>query len=222
MRVRILRKRPDEEKQYWEDFDYTGPADVSVAGLLDDLNYRDDITNAAGRIVPRIRWSCSCLTGMCGACAMVINGTPALACSTFVKDLGDEITLEPLSKFPCIADLTVSRDVIYENLKKADATIREYGGAPEKEYEHQYQAARCLKCGLCLEVCPGYAEGRRFYGALFANDCYLIATRSSVNDKEIRKQYADHFAAGCSKSFACMEVCPMSIPTLASMAKLNR
>jgi succinate dehydrogenase / fumarate reductase iron-sulfur subunit len=65
-------------------------------------------------------------------------------------------------------------------------------------------------------------KGDRFYGALFANDCYLIATRSDVYNKDIKKDYDRHFAAGCSKSLACVEVCPMKIPTLSSMAKLNR
>jgi succinate dehydrogenase / fumarate reductase iron-sulfur subunit len=100
--------------------------------------------------------------------------------------------------------------------------IKEYRPSPPKEYDHQYAAAKCLKCGLCLEVCPNYMKGDKFYGALFANDCYLIATRSDIYNKDIIKDYDRHFAAGCSKSLACMDVCPMKIPTLSSMAKLNR
>jgi succinate dehydrogenase / fumarate reductase iron-sulfur subunit len=57
---------------------------------------------------------------------------------------------------------------------------------------------------------------------MFANDCYLISSRSKVQDKMIRKEYADHFARGCSKSLACLDVCPMEISTLTSMAKMNR
>ena len=97
MRIKILRKRRDQQESYWDSFQYEGPENVSVAGMLDDLNYRDDVINEDGEIVPRIQWSCSCLQGMCGACAMVINGRPALACETFLRDLGNEITLEPLS-----------------------------------------------------------------------------------------------------------------------------
>ena len=217
-----MRKRPTENTQYWEEFIYEGPSDISVAGMLDDLNYKDDIVNAAGEHVPRIAWECSCLQGMCGGCAMVINGRPALACETFVRDLGDVITIRPLSKFPVINDLVIDRGIIHENALKVNDYIKEYRPSPPKEYDHQYAAAKCLKCGLCLEVCPNYLKGERFYGALFANDCYLIATRSDVYNKDIIKDYDRHFAAGCSKSLACMDVCPMKIPTLSSMAKLNR
>ena len=221
MRVKIRRKYNGREESFWEYFQYDGAKEISVAGLLDILNYKDDITNESGDIVPRIMWSCSCLQGMCGACAMVINGRPALACETFLRDLGEEIVLEPLSKFPVISDLVVDRSIIHENLSKANVYIQKFGESKANEYEYQYTVAKCLKCGLCLEVCPNYTSGEDFFGALFANDCYLISSRSKVQDNAIRKEYAAHFARGCSKSFACMDVCPMEIPTLTSMAKMN-
>ena len=222
IKVRILRKRPIEDKQYWEEFIYDGTPDISVAGMLDTLHYKDDIVNAAGESVPRIAWECSCLQGMCGSCAMVINRKPALACETFVRDLGDVIEIRPLSKFHVINDLVVDRGIIHENACRVNAYIKEHKASDPSEFEHQYSAAKCLKCGLCLEICPNYSRGERFFGALFANDCYLIATRSGELDDAIREDYDRHFAAGCSKSLACVDICPMKIPTLSSMAKLNR
>ena len=222
MRVKILRQRFPGAEAYWQTFLYEGPKDVSVASVIDTLNYRDDITDIDGNRVPRISWECSCLQGMCGGCAMVINGRPALACETFLTDMGEEVTLAPLSKFPVLSDLVVDRTVIQETLLAGNDYIGEYRPSPEKEYDHQYAAAKCLKCGLCLEVCPNYTNGKTFYGAAFANDCYLIATRSDRWNDGIRGEYVSHFAAGCSKSLSCVEVCPMQIPTLSSMAKLNR
>ncbi len=114
-------------------------------------------------------------------------------------------------------------------MKKAGAYIGEYkpdekrkAAGRQKEFEHQYAAAKCLKCGLCLEVCPNWSGKGSFYGALFANDCYLAAARNTEKKKEVKKEYAAHFAAGCSKALSCMDVCPMNIPTIASMAKMNR
>ena len=225
MKVKILRKSSPASESYWETFNYDGPEEASIASLLDYLNYHDDIVDAQGNSVSRIGWECSCLQGVCGSCAMVINGRPALACETFVKNLGNEITIEPLSKFFVIHDLVVDRGIIHENLKKTNAYIEEYKGSDdirEKEHRHQYSVSKCLKCGLCLEVCPNYVKGEDFFGACFANDCYLIASRSSSRGEDIKKEYGEHFAKGCSKSLSCMEVCPMKIETIASMAKLNR
>ena len=199
MRVKILRQASPVSEPYWQEFSYEYQGNQTVAGMLDDLNYKDDLYDINGDPAPRIGWECSCLQGMCGACAMVINNRPALAC-----------------------DLVVDRGVIPENLKKANAYIEEYKGSDAKEYEHMYATGKCLKCGLCLEVCPNYKDGSTFYGAAFANDCYLIASRSSSRVNAIKDAYKKNFAKGCSKSLSCVDVCPMNIPTLASIAKMNR
>ena len=223
MRVKIRRQRSPVSEPYWQEFTYEHKGDITVAGMLDELNYSDDLKDITGAKAPRIQWECSCLQGMCGGCAMVINHRPALACETFLRDIkGDTIILEPLSKFTTIADLVVDRGIIQENLKKEDAFIEEYNKKDNVDHELMYSAAKCLKCGLCLEVCPNYKSGEKFFGAVHAVDCYLIAARSGMHNERIRKSYGDHFAKSCSKSLSCMDVCPMKIETLASMVEMNR
>ena len=223
MKIRILRQKNPNTVPYWEAFDYEGADSISIAGLLDHLNYNDDIMNDKGEVTDRIGWDCSCLQGVCGACAIVVNDSPVLACETFLKDLkGEEIILRPLRKFPVVHDLIVDRSSIHNNLERTDVYIGEYHFEENEDHAHQYDAAKCLKCGLCLEVCPNYTNGNTFFGALFANDCYLVSARNHAKSKEIRKIYDEHFGSGCSKSLSCMDVCPVNIPTIASMAKMNR
>ena len=223
MRFRILRQQSPASEPYWETFEYDGPAENSVAGVLDYINYNDDVVNVEGKRSMRIGWECSCLQGVCGACAMVIDGRPVLACETLVKDLkGEEIEIRPLRKFPVIHDLIVDRSSIQENLMKTDVFIGEYQPSADGDHMHQYTAAKCLKCGLCLEVCPNYVNGRTFYGAAFANDCYLVASRNRTKAKNIGRVYGEHFGNTCSKSLSCMDVCPVKIRTIASIARLNR
>lgn len=223
MKVKILRQLSPDSSPYWEIFEYDGPSDNSVAGVLDYINYHDDISDADGNATTRIGWECSCLQGMCGACAMVVNGRPVLACETFVRDFhGRDIEIRPLRKFPVVHDLMVDRSSIHENLKEANVCIGEYRPSGDKDFEHQYTAAKCLKCGLCLEVCPNYVNGHNFYGAAFANDCYLVASRNRSKSRMIGEIYGRSFGRDCSKSLSCMDVCPVKIPTLSSIARLNR
>lgn len=223
MRVKIKRQKDAQSAPYWQAFQYDGTLDTTVAALLDVLNYTDDVYDSEGHPAPRIRWECSCMQNLCGACAMVINGVPALACDTFLRDLkGKELILEPLSKFPVVADLIVDRRIIENNLKRAQVYLGELDEIDETVYTFQYTAAKCLKCGLCLEVCPNYVAGENFFGALFANNAFLVHSQSQDRKKELKEVYNANFAAGCSKALSCEKVCPMRISTLSSMLKMNR
>lgn len=223
MIIKIKRQKDCKSEPYWQSFQYDGSLDTTVAALLDDLNYIDDLFDLEGNPAPRIRWECSCMQKLCGACAMIINGAPALACNTFLRDLKEgELILEPLTKFPVIADLIVDRSIIEESLKKAEVYQGNFCKSSPKEYAQQYSTAKCLKCGLCLEVCPNYQKGEHFYGALFANNVYLVYSQSKDRKKALKQKYASNFASGCSKALSCEKVCPMGISTLSSMLKMNR
>lgn len=222
MNIRIRRRRDAESTPYWQTFTYDGPLHVTVSAVLDTLNYADDLFDIEGHTAPRIRWECSCMQTMCGGCAMVINGTPALACGTFLDELrGDEVVLEPLSKFPVIADLIVDRSIIYESLNEAQAYLHDEVTLDEADRARQYAIAKCLKCGLCLEVCPNYGPGGPFFGPILANESYLLSTQNPTSD-EVRVQYNRHFESGCSKSLSCRSICPMQIETLSSILTMNR
>lgn len=222
MIVTVRRQMSPVAEPFYQSFEYKGPADVTVAAVLDAINYTDDVHDIEGNPAPRIHWACSCLQNVCGGCAMVINGVPALACNTFLRDLkSDRLLLEPLSKFPTVVDLIVDRSIIEEGLNSAGVYIGEFEKADDKDYPLLYSAAKCLKCGLCLEVCPNYTKGQKFYGGIFANQVFLTYTQSKDRKKELIKEYKKHFASGCSKSLSCQDVCPMGISTLSSMLRLN-
>ena len=223
MIVKIKRQQDSGSQPYWQTFEYNGPKHVTVSAILDALNYTDDLFDIDGNPAPRIRWECSCMQAMCGGCAMVINGVPALACATFAdKVKGDVLELAPLSKFPVIADLIVDRSMIYEQLLRAQAYLDQIAVSDKRHYKQQYSVAKCLKCGLCREVCPNYHPGGEFYGAVLANEGYLVASQSTEKKPQVVEEYKKHFGAGCSKALSCQSVCPAGIETITSILKMNR
>ena len=133
------------------------------------------------------------------------------------------LRLEPLTKFPVVEDLIVDRSVIWERQKEALMYLGIRKHPDPKEHDHQYSAAKCLKCGLCLEVCPSYLGAKDdFYGAEFANNAYLLHSSSLNRKRALEKQYEEHFAKQCSKSLACRDICPAHLQTLSSISYMNR
>lgn len=223
MIVKIKRQSAPDATPYWQSFSYEGPAHVTVSAVLDALNYTDDLFDVQGKPAARIRWECGCMQAMCGGCAMVINGVPALACAVFADEVkGEELVLEPLSKFPVVADLAVDRAVIHENLIRAKAYLEGVAKSDARGHKQQYSVAKCLKCGLCLEVCPNYRPGEEFFGAVLANEGYLVASQSAEKRPQVVAEYKKHFGKGCSKVLSCQTVCPMEIETITSIMRMNR
>jgi len=212
--IKIKRFDKTENKKYTQSFAFDGTGEETIAAVLDKLNTNDDLFDISGNPAKKIIWSCSCNQGICGACSMVINGKPLLACKTKLKELkGKIIKLEPLTKFPLVADLKTDRGALYEapilhkiwNEGKANKTA--------KNYALEYEASKCMKCGICVEVCSNTNIKNIENGAFFAIDCFLKCVQGSEKGerKNLKKEYNKTFANYCSKSMACAKSCPANI-----------
>jgi len=189
--------------------------DTTVAMLLDNINMNE---------TDPIEWECSCRQNMCGSCAMVINKIPALACASFVRDLGTDIQLEPLSKFPLIKDLKVDRSSIHRMLERLESYHNGDGDADFREHERQYLSASCLMCGLCMEVCPNYTGKNDFGSALAANAMYKTVSQEpdSGRARRLSKTYRKTQFSKCSNSLSCTDVCPLNLPQASTISRINR
>ena len=135
MVVKIKRQETCDSVPYWQSFTYNGQKHVSVSAILETLNYTDDLFDIDGNQASRIRWECSCMQAMCGGCAMVINGVPSLACAIFADEVkGEDLVIEPLSKFPVVSDLIVDRSIIYDNLINAKAYLETLAKSNKKQH----------------------------------------------------------------------------------------
>lgn len=202
----VLRRKNASESPRWEMIPFqTENENETVATALTKINETAK---------EPIRWECSCLQKKCGACAMVINGRPQLACDTFLKAWRKkgEITLEPLHKFPVVADLIVDRSILQENLKTLGVWAEAEVSVQGEKRETAYQASRCLQCGCCLEICPNVCPGGAFFGgAAFVPAARLMEPLKGDQKKELARHYREHVYEGCGKSLACADICPAGI-----------
>jgi len=222
--ISVLRYRKGDEKSHWQNFSYESKSsNDTVATALLELNMRAELKDIEGNPAERIEWECSCLQKKCGACAMVVNGRPRLACDSVLESLKtDIIKLMPLKKFPVVRDLMVDRSIMYENLKLLKIWLNEDAELSEYYRDLQYDASECLQCGCCLEVCPNfYAEGRFFGMAAVPLTTRVLTQTDKENFKKLTKLYNKHVFEGCGKSLACKDICPKKIDTEQLLVNAN-
>lgn len=104
---------------------------------------------------PGIAFRRACRSGICGACAVAINGKPVLACETLVSDAldGDTILIEPIPHFRVIKDLVVDMDGFLESLKGVVPWLvldPAYDGLMDNESVLRLEkSSECILCGIC-------------------------------------------------------------------------
>lgn len=222
--IEIKRRRSEKDEPYFQTFEYeTELESATAAAALAELNRRKPLRDINGAECERIVWECSCMQKKCGACAMVINGRPQLACAAVLNEQkGSKIKIEPLSKFPVIADLYVDRSIMFEALRQIGAWLDEEKRAGDKNNELLYEASRCLQCGCCLEVCPNFYSGGNFSGmAALVPVSRLLEELDGKQSRSLRKQYGKHIYNGCGKSLACRNICPAGIDIEKLMVNSN-
>lgn len=209
------------EKPFRQTFAYeSDDASDTVATALTAINLRESLTDVEGASAAPVRWECSCLQRRCGACAMLIDGRPGLACDVKLAECASTtIRLDPLAKFPLIADLMVDRTSIFEGLERTGAWLEHETGLAVKRSSEAMEASKCLQCGCCLEVCPNFALEGGFRGASsMMAVARLLAVADPSERKRLAKSYREAYYGGCGKSLSCQDICPagLSVERLAS------
>ena len=217
IRLDIERRKSAADKPYIQSVLYkTEDCAANVASALAEIELDGSYKDIDGAPVGRIRRECSCMQKKCGACAMLINGIPRLACGTRLGEFEKKgsVTIAPLRKFPPVADLIVDRSFVFETLKRMSVWAEGGITAPECTDDLAYEASRCLQCGCCLEVCPEFyaGEGAQFFGMSAAVPASrLLKQLSAEQSAVLAEEYRRHVYEGCGKSLACRKICPAGI-----------
>ena len=169
-----------------------------------------------------------CRAGICGSCAMVINGKPDLACRTLTKKFEDpEITLLPLPAFELIGDLSVDTGKFMrsmseriegwihdEEMEKRSIDVLEERMEPELADEI-YELDRCIECGCCISACGTKRMREHFLGAagfLRVARFHLDARDKRTDDDWYEIIGDDDGIFGCMSLLGCEDNCPKDLP----------
>jgi len=184
---------------------------------------------------PSLQFDFCCRAGICGSCAMVINGRPDLACKSLTKDLPEEITLMPLPVFKLIADLSVDTGTWFRTMnEKVGSWIHtsktlDPNGVEERMdnalAEEIYELERCIECGCCVASCGTANMREDFVGAVAMNR--IARFMMDPRDERTDNAYFDLIGTdegifGCMGLLACEDVCPKNIPLQDQLGILRR
>jgi succinate dehydrogenase / fumarate reductase iron-sulfur subunit len=175
----------------------------------------------------------SCRIGMCGSCAMYINGRPRLACRTQVSSLNtQDIKILPLPNLPIIRDLVVDMEPFLEKWKEikpfyvGKKDIVEPAVIPPDSGEREFidDMLDCIACGCCYSACSMVATDKRFLGPAALNRAYtLIADkRDAICVERLKVVGRSYGVWRCHTQFNCSEVCPKNIVPTRSIQNLKR
>jgi len=177
-----------------------------------------------------------CRAGICGSCAMIIDGRPGLACRTLTQNLGPEITLAPLPVFELIGDLSVDtgkwmramserlQSWLHMKQREVDLSRLEERMEPELA-EKIYELDRCIECGCCVAGCGTARMRQDFVGAVGLNKIarFRLDPRDTRTDDDFYELIGDDQGVfGCMSLLACHDVCPKQLPLATQIAFMRR
>ncbi|GAA1821985.1 succinate dehydrogenase/fumarate reductase iron-sulfur subunit [Planosporangium flavigriseum] len=234
--LRVWRQQGPQDKGRMVSYQVTDVSpDMSFLEMLDMLNERLTLEGEEP-----VAFDHDCREGICGACSMVINGTPhgpqklTTTCQLHMRTFkdGDTIDIEPwrAKAFPVVKDLVVDRGAFDKIIQAGGFISAPTGAAPEAhaapvpkvDADAAFDAATCIGCGACVAACPN-GSGMLFTAAKITH-LGLMPQGQPERDSRVVNMIAAHDEAGfggCTNAGECTEVCPKGIP-LTTIGRLNR
>lgn len=182
-----------------------------LQALIEMKNYQDN----------SLTFRCGCKSGVCGSCAVRVNGIEKLACKTKIEE---NDFIEAIKNLPIIKDLVV--DVSHETLliKKTNLDIEEKSNEliSQEDIKKIDLQSNCILCNICYSACPIYDVNKEFLGP-FA----LSRALRYVNDKKLSNKLniLDSIQLNgiwdCILCSSCTLVCPQNIDSKADIMQLQ-
>jgi fumarate reductase iron-sulfur subunit len=229
VRIKVLRYNPQEAGSVprMQTYELEEADGMTLFIALNEIREKQDAS---------LQFDFVCRAGICGSCAMVINGRPGLACRTLTHSLGAEITLAPLPIFELIADLSVNtgkwmramseRLQTWVHLRQEEVDLSRLEERMEPELAQKiYELDRCIECGCCVAGCGTARMREDFVGAVGLNKIarFRLDPRDARTDEDFYELVGDDSGVfGCMSLLACHDVCPKSLPLATQIAFVRR
>jgi succinate dehydrogenase / fumarate reductase iron-sulfur subunit len=175
----------------------------------------------------------SCREGICGSCAMNINGVNTLACTKACDDVKGEVRIYPLPHLPVIKDLVPDLTNFYAQYAAVRPWLSTRSPAPagrerlqsKSDQEKIDRPSACILCACCSTSCPSYWwNGDRYLGpaALLAAYRWLIDSRDEATRERLDALEDPFKLYRCHTIMNCTEACPKDLNPAKAIGEIKK
>ena len=208
-----------------QEYDVDARSGMTVLDALVEIQRNQD---------PTLAFRYACRVGMCGSCALVINGRERWACRTLLASLrGKTVTLRPLYHFPLVCDLVVDMKPFVDKMRAVAGQFvpQETSSTPNTSAPARSErpaaiddAIECIGCGSCLSACTMVGHDVRFAGPAALNRAFTL--QADARDAGVAQRWSailsEDALSRCHGQANCTEVCPMGLSPTQSILQLRR
>ena len=224
-KFKIYRYSPEEGGNprwdtYFVDMDKCGP--MILDGLIKIKNEID----------PTLTFRRSCREGICGSCAMNIDGINTLACTYGVAEVKGAVKIYPLPHMPVIKDLIPDLTHFYAQHASIQPWLETDTPSPAKEWKQSTDDREkldglyeCIMCACCSTSCPSYWwNGDRYLGpaALLHAYRWIIDSRDEATGERLDDLEDPFKLYRCHTIMNCAKTCPKGLHPAEAIANIKK
>ena len=223
---KVYRWSPDDGKNpvmdtYEVDLDKCGPMVL------------DAIIKIKNEIDSSLTFRRSCREGICGSCAMNIDGTNTLACLKPIAEVKGDVRITPLPHMPVVKDLVPNLDQPYAQLRSIEPWLQSETAAPPDAERRQSKEERaeldglweCILCFCCSTSCPSYWwNGDRYLGPAVLLQAYrwIADSRDEATGKRLDSLEDPFKLYRCHTIMNCTQTCPKGLNPAKAIGKIKQ
>jgi fumarate reductase iron-sulfur subunit len=195
----------------------------------------DVVTYIQQRLDPTLSYRFACRVGMCGSCAMTVNGIARWTCRTHVAKVArdDRLEIGPLRNLPVIKDLVTDMSGFFDKWARAGGRLvptatrkDDVARVPPDSPTRQAADAgiECIGCGVCYASCDVVSWNPDYLGPAALTRAWTLVNdvRDGARLDRLRAVAGDAGCHACHTHLSCTERCPKHISPTAAIAGLKR
>jgi fumarate reductase iron-sulfur subunit len=185
---------------------------------------------------PTLSYRFACRVGMCGSCAMMVNGRPRWTCRTRVSEVAagnEKLRLEPLRNLTVVKDLAVDMAEFFDKWRAAqgffepgDTIPTDFAVVPPMSVARQAadEAIECIGCGVCYSACEVVSWDNDYLGPAALNRAWSLVNdvRDKAQEERLGAVAGPAGCHTCHTHMSCTAFCPKSLAPTYSIAGLKR